>query len=53
MVGAAPVGAPEERQVEGGPGPSTIDLPDPGCWRLSLTWGGRTDTLDLEYVSPA
>ena len=52
MDGATPVGAPVERQVEGGPGPSIIDLPDPGCWRLSLGWGDRTDELDLDYVSP-
>ena len=52
MEGAAPVGAPVERRVEGGPGPSIIDLPDPGCWRLTLAWSGWTDTLDLEYVAP-
>ena len=52
MDGATPVGAPVERQVDGGPGPSLVDLPDPGCWRLTLSWGDRTDTLDLEYVSP-
>ncbi len=52
MDGARLVGAPVQRQVEGGPGPSIIDLPDPGCWRLSLGWGDRTDELDLDYVSP-
>ena len=52
MDGAVPVGAPVDRQVEGGPGPSIIDLPDPGCWRLTLAWAGWTDTLDLEYVAP-
>ena len=29
---------------------SIIDLPQPGCWRLSLTWPGKTDTIDLVYV---
>jgi hypothetical protein len=53
MDGAEPLGEPVERVVEGGPGPSTIDLPEPGCWRLSLTWADRTDSLDLEYVDPA
>jgi hypothetical protein len=37
------------RTVPGGPGPSTIDLPHSGCWHLTLTWGQRTDTLDLRY----
>lgn len=52
MNGPASVGAPVERQVDGGPGPSIVDLPDPGCWRLTLTWADQTDTLDLEYVGP-
>jgi hypothetical protein len=37
------------REVPGGPGPSIIDLPRPGCWRLTLTWPGHTDTLELRY----
>jgi hypothetical protein len=37
------------REVPGGPGPSIIDLPRPGCWHLTLTWAGHTDTLDLRY----
>lgn len=50
MDGAAPVGDAVERSVQGGPGPSIIDLPDVGCWRLTLTWGTTTDGLDLEYI---
>ncbi len=38
------------RVVPGGPGPSTIDLPEPGCWHLRLRWEGRTDVLDLAYL---
>lgn len=38
-----------EAEVGGGPGPSIIDLPQPGCWRLTLTWPGHTDTMDLTY----
>jgi hypothetical protein len=38
-----------DRRVTGGPGPSIIDLPQPGCWRLTLTWPGHTDTVDLAY----
>src|SRR3954469_22117530 len=30
-----PVGAPEHRTVTGGPGPSGIELPKAGCWRMS------------------
>ena len=35
-----------------GPGPSTVDLPQPGCWRLTLRWGGFRDTIDLDYARP-
>jgi hypothetical protein len=42
-----------DREVPGGPGPSIIDLPRPGCWRLTLQWSDRTDTMDLTYASPA
>ena len=37
--------------VTGGPGPSTVDLPVPGCWRFDLRWGDYTDTLTLNYVT--
>jgi hypothetical protein len=40
-----------ERKVTGGPGPSIIDLPKAGCWRLTLAWSGHTDTMDLTYSS--
>lgn len=43
------------RTVEGGPGPSIIDLPLAGCWRLTLQWGpdpAQQDTMDLRYVAP-
>jgi len=52
MDGTNPLGAPVERRLEQFPGPSFVDLPEPGCWRLTLTWADRTDTLDLEYVRP-
>ena len=38
------------REVEGGPGPSIIDLPAPGCWQMTLTWGTHTDTMSLAYM---
>ncbi|HEX6698108.1 MAG TPA: hypothetical protein VF080_14975, partial [Solirubrobacteraceae bacterium] len=50
MDGRRRVGRPVISVVVGGPGPSGIDLPAPGCWRLTLRWSGRTDQLDLRYV---
>ena len=49
MRGMAGIGRPVTRTVAGGPGPSIINFPAPGCWRLSLTWKGGRDTLDLRY----
>jgi hypothetical protein len=37
--------------VAGGPGPSIIDLPAPGCWTFHLSWSGHTDELQLRYVA--
>lgn len=39
------------RQVDGGPGPSIIDMPAAGCWIFSLSWSGRTDTVAVPYNS--
>jgi hypothetical protein len=39
------------RVVDGGPGPSIIDLPKPGCWHLTLQWGDNSDTLNLAYAA--
>ena len=50
MDGRRRVGRPVTRVVVGGPGPSGINLPAPGCWRLTLRWSGRTDELDLRYA---
>jgi hypothetical protein len=41
-----------ERKVAGGPGPSIVDLPHPGCWQLTLTWAGQKDRLRLAYETP-
>ncbi len=35
-----------------GPGPSTVDLPEPGCWTLDLSWGPYRDVMYLEYGRP-
>jgi hypothetical protein len=37
------------RTVLGGPGPSIIDLPRSGCWRLTLKWSQHVDMMDLRY----
>jgi len=50
MVGARNVGSSVTRVVPGGPGPSIIDLPAAGCWRLALHWAGHSDTLDVRYA---
>lgn len=41
--------------IPGGPGPSYLDLPYPGCWHLDLTWdnGKQHDSMDLTYVKGA
>jgi len=51
MSGGRPVGKPVSRTVAGGPGPSIIDLPAAGCWRMALNWSGRSDSLDLRYAA--
>lgn len=50
MVGTHDVGTPVSRRVQGGPGPSIINLPAAGCWRLALHWAGLSDSLDVRYA---
>jgi hypothetical protein len=52
MDGTRLIGAPVRRIITTGPGPSLVDAPSAGCWRLTLTWSGRSDTLDLAYAAP-
>ena len=33
-------------------GPSTVDLPVPGCWGITLHSPAGTDTIDLDYARP-
>jgi hypothetical protein len=35
------------RVVQEGPGPSIVDLPRAGCWRVRASWPGGEDELDL------
>ena len=46
----SPDDPPVVREVPGGPGPSAVDLPAPGCWTLDLRWGDRSDTVRLNYL---
>jgi hypothetical protein len=43
------VGTTTSTTLAGGPGPSVVDVPAPGCWTVTLTWSGRTDTVALPY----
>jgi hypothetical protein len=38
-----------DRTILGGPGPSLVDMPKPGCWTFNLSWSGRSDRLALLY----
>lgn len=38
--------------VDGGPGPSIIDVPTAGCWHFALTWGTHRDSIDIPYAAP-
>ncbi|MBP2705391.1 hypothetical protein JOL79_16370 [Microbispora sp. RL4-1S] len=40
------------REIAGGPGPSSVNLPKAGCWRLTLRWSGHTDSMSLEFAPP-
>jgi hypothetical protein len=52
MRGRHTAGRHVVRVVRGGPGPSIVNLPARGCWRLALRWAGRSDEIDLEYRAP-
>ncbi|WP_377268873.1 hypothetical protein [Peterkaempfera sp. SMS 1(5)a] len=58
-ISSHPLGSatPQAHQTEpgigGGSYPSIVDAPAPGCWRLTLDWGGGgTATVDLPYSRP-
>jgi hypothetical protein len=33
-------------------GPSSVSLPSPGCYRVTITWPGGSDTMDLPAARP-
>ena len=43
---------PLHRELPEGPGPSIVDLPAQGCWRLDLAWPGGRDRIYLAYLGP-
>ena|SRR5690242_13088267 len=49
MTGDRDIGSPVQRTVDYGPGPSIVDLPAAGCWRLTLRWSGKVESMDLRY----
>ena len=51
LVGGAEIGPVVRRIVSGGPGPSGIDMPQPGCWHFNLRWSGHQDSVDLAYTA--
>jgi hypothetical protein len=55
-VEARPLGAqrPVIRATYPGGGiyPDGLDVPKPGCWRFTLSWGRHTDTVHLRYLPP-
>ncbi|WP_326637676.1 hypothetical protein OG884_27730 [Streptosporangium sp. NBC_01755] len=38
------------REIDGGPGPSSVNLPRTGCWRLTLNWSGHSDAITLRFT---
>jgi hypothetical protein len=45
-----------QRPPDSSPGeiyPSYVDLPRPGCWRLSLAWGRHRASIDVLVARPS
>jgi hypothetical protein len=39
------------RELPNGPGPSSVNLPAPGCWTLNVSWAGHQDQVELWYTA--
>ena len=50
--GTSDTGATLDESVPGGPGPSIIDVPSPGCWTFALSWGSHSDVIRVPYGPP-
>jgi hypothetical protein len=49
-IEAHPVGSTEDVSLGAIPlGPSIVDVPHTGCWRLTLRRSGKVDTVDIRY----
>jgi hypothetical protein len=44
-------GQTARQELPNGAGPSSVQLPEPGCWDLTLTWSGHTDRMRLRFIS--
>ncbi|GAA4600482.1 hypothetical protein BJY16_003551 [Actinoplanes octamycinicus] len=38
------------QELPNGAGPSSVKIPEPGCWDLTLTWSGHTDRMRLWFT---
>ncbi|WP_433496538.1 hypothetical protein ACQP1K_16185 [Sphaerimonospora sp. CA-214678] len=38
------------REIATGAGPSSVNLPEAGCWHLTLRWSGHTDAMKLTFT---
>ncbi|WP_218004489.1 hypothetical protein [Microtetraspora niveoalba] len=38
------------REIAGGAGPSSVNLPEAGCWHLTLSWSGHNDAITLSFT---
>jgi hypothetical protein len=37
--------------LPGGPGPSQVNMPAPGCWTMDVSWPGYSDVVRLRYAA--
>ena len=44
-------GQTSRQELPNGAGPSTVKIPAPGCWTLTLSWSGHTDRMRLRFTS--
>ncbi|GAA2891732.1 hypothetical protein Acy02nite_14770 [Actinoplanes cyaneus] len=43
-------GRTAHQELPNGAGPSSVTIPAAGCWELTLTWSGHTDTMRLRFT---
>jgi hypothetical protein len=42
-------GLTSAQELPNGAGPSSVKIPEPGCWDLTLTWSGHIDHMRLRF----